>query len=393
MSSQKSDASLLDDAVFALVENPVSMREILSQSECWATTAFQSAVWLSNCIDYEIKMGRHPVLIAIYKDQALVGVMPLVCFTKLGINCLGWLGWELSDYNTPCLSPSLFSSLTTSEVRIVWKKCRALLPSVDLVLAHKQPENFVDKSNPFAHCCTTQETDSAHNYQNSEDWTYIEKNIFRSHMLQNLRRREKKLRRSGTVRYEHIVEPEAIERTIQSLTEWKNAQLLDRGALNPFGNEFYCQFLKNAAISGAKDGTIRVYALSLEERPLAVLYLVCSKERWVQYQIAYEQAEFVRCSPGSLLNHHVFKTCIASGAVSFDFGYGDETYKNRLTNQSVAMLCSIIPFTFAGYIGACTIRLSMVGRRFIKRNETLKAAVYRILKGLRRLLGKSSNRK
>lgn len=73
---------------------------------------------------------------------------------------------------------------------------------------------------------------------------------------------------------------------------------------------------------------VRLFALVLKGRPLAILYGFLHYRRFAYYQVAHDPA-FASLSPGSVLLSRVIEWCCQHDLQEIDFLQGDESYKFR----------------------------------------------------------------
>ena len=126
-------------------------------------------------------------------------------------------------------------------------------------------------------------------------------------------------------------------------------QLDGLGLANRFGRDEFRRFLRNIAAAGAPD-QVRVYSLTAGGVPLAVTLMICEKKRWLLYQTAYTNDALGHLSPGLILLRHIMHQANDAGAEIFDFGLGDEPYKNKFCEVHITLSWAERPNTLKGWI-------------------------------------------
>ena len=91
------------------------------------------------------------------------------------------------------------------------------------------------------------------------------------------------------------------------------------------------------------------------------------------YQTGFDPS-YGRYSAGRTLNAALIKHAAERGARFFDFGYGDEDYKNAICDNSVELTFSVLPLTPRGALAALPLRAALAARRIVKRNDRLRRA-------------------
>jgi len=112
---------------------------------------------------------------------------------------------------------------------------------------------------------------------------------------------------------------------LNKLVRLHTASSLKRGG-DVFSDQRVAQFHAATLPDLAKDGVVRLYALSIDGKIAAVYYGFQHRESAYAYQCGYDPA-FAFQSPGTLLIAHALEQAIREGAREFHFLRGNEPYK------------------------------------------------------------------
>ncbi|HJT16520.1 MAG TPA: GNAT family N-acetyltransferase, partial [Thermoanaerobaculia bacterium] len=85
-------------------------------------------------------------------------------------------------------------------------------------------------------------------------------------------------------------------------------------------------FHRDVAAAMLDTGVLRMYAMSLDDRPIAVFYGFADASTVYYYLSGYDP-ELEKLSPGTLIVAHAIESAIGDGAATFDFLRGAEDYK------------------------------------------------------------------
>lgn len=98
----------------------------------------------------------------------------------------------------------------------------------------------------------------------------------------------------------------------------------------------------------ASRGLVHLSALKVNDVPVATHWGLVAGKRFYYLMPAYEGGEWDRLSTGRLLLEHLLEWSFLNGIQFFDFGVGDEEYKNLFCDQERQLYEIIIPVTTRG---------------------------------------------
>ena len=143
-------------------------------------------------------------------------------------------------------------------------------------------------------------------------------------LRRNLRRYREQLDRCGHVTFESTHHAGELFDALVDLhrARWETKD--DPGMLS---SPSLVQFHKEAAARLAASGMVRLHALHLDGRVVAVVYLLQDRDRAYSYLGGFDPA-LSRYSPGALALEFALHQCISAGVRVFDFLRGEESYKS-----------------------------------------------------------------
>ena len=143
---------------------------------------------------------------------------------------------------------------------------------------------------------------------------------------ENLRRREKWLYRQPGVSVEVARTPEEARIAVERFLELHRARWSVEGGSDGLSDERHEAFHRIAVRMLAERGWLRLYTLFAARRPVASVYGVVHKRKFLYYQSGYDPAWRSK-SVGLVLLARTVQDAYAERVAEFDFLRGNETYK------------------------------------------------------------------
>jgi CelD/BcsL family acetyltransferase involved in cellulose biosynthesis len=143
---------------------------------------------------------------------------------------------------------------------------------------------------------------------------------------ENLRRREKWLFRQPGVSIEVAREGEAVARAAEHFLELHRARWAVEGGSDGLVDERYEDFHREVVQRLAARGWLRLYTLFAARRPVASVYGIVHRGKFLYYQSGYDPA-WASKSVGLVLLARTVQDAFEEKLVEFDFLRGSEAYK------------------------------------------------------------------
>jgi CelD/BcsL family acetyltransferase involved in cellulose biosynthesis len=161
-------------------------------------------------------------------------------------------------------------------------------------------------------------------------------------MAQNLRYYRRRAERAGTLRFETAV-PDRVLLLLENLVRLHGARWTAKGESGVLADATTGWFHRYATLALAAAGLLRLHALHLDDRIVAVLYGMQAKGRAYYYLSGYDP-EFSHLGLGTLIVGHAIDAATLEGAREFDFLRGAEPYKYHWGAHDRAAECRLLRY-------------------------------------------------
>ncbi len=279
--------------------------------------------------------------------------LPLAIETQFNIRLLRFMDCGVADYNAPILKAGL--ALSPQAFKALWSQALALLPDFDVIDLKKIAADVAGVANPLLGLGCTPHDEDGH-------WLSLDKAGVAggggsAGQQRKLDREYRKLGERGAV--EFIVNPEgdlaaAITKKLFALKRQKYAQtkIADFLAV-PGVADFYRQVLCS--------GIGHQSALLVGNTVVSAHLGYVGRGRFYYILPAYDPA-YARYRPGHLLLRKLIDRSAQHGDTAFDFGSGDEAYKQSWADRRLPLYDYQRAMTAAGQVYLQMRRI----RRFVK---------------------------
>jgi CelD/BcsL family acetyltransferase involved in cellulose biosynthesis len=284
-----------------------------------AATPFQSPAWL---IPWwrEIGGGDLRVLVA-RQDRELVGLLPLYLQHEDEGRKLLPLGIAISDYLDGLFEERLGGMAAEAMLRHLagrddWRRCELhpLRPGTPLLEACAPP-SVTDEVLAFEPCLAVEVPAGA---------TQL-RDVLPSKIRDNLANYRRRAERTGRVSFETATAA-TLPEFVEALFRLHDARWQQLGCPGVLADPAIRRFHRAAAPRLQSSGLLRLHALRLDERIIAVMYALHARERAYCYLCGFDP-EFGALSPGTLILGHSIWHAVREGAREVDFLRGQERFK------------------------------------------------------------------
>ncbi|GIL01599.1 MAG: hypothetical protein BroJett030_14980 [Alphaproteobacteria bacterium] len=342
---------------------------------------FQSSGWLRAWLATigAARKVRPAVVCGRFGGVALL-VVPLAIEGRGPFARARFLAQDVSDYNEPLFHRELRPHVTAALMGALWQKA-ATLVAADFLTLGKVPLDAVEPSTGrrLRHC--VEEFERSHWLAVDGPWQLSEDRFFGASSRNSLQRKEKKLAKFGRLAFRPLDAADARAAATARLVEWKAVQLAHLGAANRFRDPAFTGFLDRLARDGDPE-RYRLYALTAGKELLAVTLMICGARRWFLYQTAYHDGEAGRFSPGLLLLRHILRQAHEAGVDAFDFGLGNEGYKQRFCDRQVVLYRVSLPITLRGHVAVLAAGAVAWARDLVRARPALRRLALSVLRRL-----------
>ena len=284
-----------------------------------AATPFQAPAWL---IPWwrEIGGGELRVLAARTNGQ-LIGLLPLYLQQEDEGGKLLPLGIAISDYLDGLFEEGLGVMAAEAMLRHLagrddWRRCELhpLRPGTPLLEA-RASTGITDEVLAFEPCLVVEVPAGARELRD----------VLPSKIRDNLAKYRRRAVRAGRVRFETATAATLAE-FVEGLFRLHDARWQQLGCPGVLADPAIRRFHRAAAPLLLSSGLLRLHALRLDERIIAVMYALDAKGRAYCYLCGFDP-EFAALSPGTLIFGHSISQAMREGAREVDFLRGQERFK------------------------------------------------------------------
>jgi CelD/BcsL family acetyltransferase involved in cellulose biosynthesis len=282
-------------------------------------TPFQAPAWL---IPWwrEIAGGELRVLAA-RTDGHLVGLLPLYLQHESEGGKLLPLGIAISDYLDGLFEegPEIIAAeamLRHLAARDDWRRCELhpLRPGTPL-LEGRAPPGLTDEILAFEPCLAVEVPVGARELRD----------VLPGKIRDNLGNYSRRAERAGRVSFETATAA-TLREFIEALFRLHDARWQQLGCPGVLADPAIRRFHRAAAPLLLSSGLLRLHALRLDERIIAVMYALHARGRAYCYLCGFDP-EFGALSPGTLILGHSIWQAVREGAREVDFLRGQERFK------------------------------------------------------------------
>ena len=282
------------------------------------TLAWQRSWWKA--------FGRgHLLLMAVYESDQLIGIAPL--FADQGmVYFVGSGGSDYLDFIGMFSNPQLLLS--------VLKLAREQAPDFVGFHFYHIPEgsptirNLVAIAPELGLNCFDEGTLDAPSLR-FQDWP-VAKRL--PSQKKSLVRHEHALRKLGNLVVDHFSEGSQIEPLLSAFFD----QHIGRWAATPFPSLFLdqkqCEFYQILTQTVSSRGWLRFTRVSIDNQPIAFHFGFLFQDSFLWYKPSFE-IRYADKSPGEVLLRSLLIQSQIEGVKLFDFGLGDEPFKERFTTE------------------------------------------------------------
>ena len=309
------------------------------RAEVFQTPEWTTAWWQS--------FGEHYSLhsLVVSSGDQVIGLVPLVKHNSV----LQFLGTPQADYaDIICeedRAPEVLAVALTTLLTSVqgWKECAFQhLSKHSRVVRyyHQLPREIRHR----LHCVPAER-------QHTIILRHQRDEVFKSLLgKHHTRRLQNKLRKAGELRFRHLETPEEVEKYLPDFFRHHVRRHAAVGRRSSCATPEYCQFIRALIQQLGPCGQVRFGVLELDGRPLAWDLGFQVNGKFLLYQHTFD-LDVWHYTPGEVLLFKALEYARDHVSREFDFGKGDELYKDRFANYSRETYSLFVePRTLGGWV-------------------------------------------
>lgn len=306
-------------------------------------------------------------------------ILPFGVVRRAGARQAVYLGGTHSNLNQPLADPALSAGMRAGVLRQILADY-GRLAGADLVALERQPLSWSGRAHVFAGL-PRQASFRVPLIRFDGDFAgFFQAQLSRS-SRHKVRGARSALSRAGKLRTWEAGSPAEITRILDVFAGQKAARLTRLGVDDPFAAPGVLDFLREAAETtlGQENG-FKLHALELDGEILATGGGIVAGDQFSWMISSYEAGHpHARHSPGMVLLAWSLETRCGQGIRTYDFGVGEEGFKDQWCNEAAALFDTVLAFTPRGWVAASVVKARTGAVRAVKS----RPALFRTVKLLR----------
>ena len=303
-------------------------------------------------------------------DGKTVVAIPLAVKKRKFTSSAKFIAQDICDYNGLVIHKDLVQCTSPHLINRLIEQIGLELPTVDYVDLRKVLfRNFPPVNSRIQ---WQEDLEKSHLVKLSGNWENDVDQFIGGSSRKSLKRKLKKLEKMGQVTFAEISKPKEKQKAIKKLCEWKSGQLQELGLANIFEYGIFSDFLVST-VTNNKNKLVRLFGMFVDDEPIALIHMLCSNDRWFLYQTAYTPEEAGRCSPGLMLMLELLERASNEKVPVFDFGWGNEPYKQRFSSESLTVYNAFLPLSAKGQLICIAKQIIAALKNFVKSNSYIRS--------------------
>jgi len=163
-----------------------------------------------------------------------------------------------------------------------------------------------------------------------DSWEVFRDKLMNSKLRKTIRYYERRLEKDfpGQVISRKVTEEMELDPALDFLIGNSRRVFSRAEVASAFVNEEYCIFYREMVQRAFREGLLRFFLLTVDNRIIAVQHCFCFKGIYYGYQTAYDP-DWRKYSPGQQLLAYVFREAIREKVREIDMSHGESDYKAR----------------------------------------------------------------
>ena len=306
-------------------------------------------------------------IISIYYKKKIIAFLPLEIKKYYIFNVLQWIGTGISDYCNPIISKDVQNYLTDKEFQKIWKDILNTIGKIDLILFNNQPSEINNFTNPFTKYLNSFEISKIYQIKldgNIEQYLkdLKSKDNKKFYEIQRTINKSENLQKEFNVVFD-VKELPHSKIDIKKVINEKAYQLRKKGIKNKLNNDFINTF--NELINSSKKKYV-LASLKINNETISSCVGIILNEIFYYYIPMIVSEKYNNFKPGKILTLKIIDWCFKNEIKYFDFGLGDEKYKENFSNYSFHIHRYIEHKNFLGKLLISILKIVFFKKKFEK---------------------------
>ena len=296
---------------------------------------FQNFNYLKN-LSFENK--NKIKIVSIYSKKNIIAILPLEIKKYFVFKVLQWIGTEKSDVCNPILIKNFELYVKDNNFLSLWEDILKSIGEYDLIFFNNQISKIGDSSNPFTKYLKSVRYSNIYQIKLPENFQeYLDnqkkndkKKYYEIHRTriksQNLNEKHNVLFEIKKLSDLNLTFEDVIKDKIKQLKKKKIRHNLDQKFIKIFDT----LIKKNAS-------NYVLASLKIEKQIISSCFGILLNDTFYYYIPFMSSTEYNKFKPGKILTLKIISWCIENKIKIFDFGLGDEKYKENFSNYSLPL--------------------------------------------------------
>ena len=277
-------------------------------------------------------------IVAVYDNKKIIAILPLEIKKYFIFKILQWIGTERSDVCNPILIKNFNFLIKDKEFTNLWKNILKHLGDYDLIFFNNQLSQIGSCTNPFTEYLKSTKFSKIYqillpeNFKNYLDNQKI-KDKKRYYELHRTTIKSNKLEQNLNVSFSMIKLPNE-NINFADIIRVKKKQLENKNIKHNLDNKFIQTFDN---LIKKKDIKYFFAKLKIENKAISSCFGIFLNDTFYYYIPFLESNDYNNYKPGKILILKIISWCIDNKIKVFDFGLGEEKYKENFSNRSLSL--------------------------------------------------------
>lgn len=327
----------------------------------------------------------HPVIVVGRAvDGNLLFLLPLICKKYGPFKILAWPGEGHLAYQCGLFTPECRRMVTPSNAKAFWNRVFAAIPDADAITASGLPSFEISNKNPLLQLPWRDYSCASYRMALDDDWDKLYLAKTNSKTRSNDRRCERRLADAGELHLRIANTSQERQHLFSVLVDQKSTWFDKQGVPNFFDNEplrtFYEKLIQNGDWNS--NSSVFLSALELDGRLISVNLGIIQDKTFYGMILSMELGEIEKFAPGRILLRQSIEYLCHSGIEIFDFGAGEDRFKDQWYDEEVSCLYVLVPFNVRGWIYVTGLKFFLNVKKRIKQSPYLWSLFARCRKNL-----------
>ncbi len=304
-------------------------------------------------------------IVSIFYKNKIIAFLPLEIRKLFFIKILQWIGTEISDYCNPIISKNFYDYIQEKEFEKIWNNILADIGHFDLILFNNQPSNISNSLNPFTKYLHSIEFSKIYKIELDGNINEYFKNLKskdnkKFYEIQRTLNKLKSLHKDFNVDFEYSdLNDNKID--FKQVVYDKIYQLRKKGVKNKLNKDFIEIFQNLIKLNQNKFILSR---LKINNENVSSCVGIVLNNVYYYYIPMLLSKNYNNFKPGKILILKIIEWCYENKIKYFDFGLGDEKYKENFSNISMPLHRYLTHRSFLGKIFILLLKIIFFKKKF-----------------------------